>query len=222
MYPAFQLSQTVQEMRIHFWAIKREDLIVPSNISDLEGWGKIDQLTRLVLEHDLDRSPFAYTVEYDWEFSFYKITLNEVAELVDRACSQGMEFPATYFPPPRKERPVIQLYLYDKGLWCLDQQVGELQQDLLIYQELKERLDREKTPREEETDKLQLEFNRNLQWIRQVNMSRTQLEAQRNCIQDLMTVSREDQVTPTDTVRVEVAEGQSLSEAIFLALHNAS
>lgn len=220
MYPAFQLSQNVQEMRIHFWALKREDLIVPDNIKDYEGWSKIDQLTRLVLEHDLSCSGFEYTLDYDWDYSLYKIQLTGVAELVDQACTQKIEFPATYFPPPRKERPIIQLFLYDKGLWCLDQQVCELAQDLAIYQQLKQQLAEVETT--ENDDTLKQELTRNLQWIRQVNLSRTQIEAQRNCIQDLMTASMENQPEPEGPVRVEVTDGQTLSEAIFLALHNAS
>lgn len=220
MYPAFQLSQRVQEMRIHFWAIKREDLNVPDNISDYEGWSKIDQLTRLVLEHDLDRSGFEYTLEYDWDYSLYKITLDEVAKIVDQACAQGMEFESTYFPPPRRERPLIQMYLYNDGLWCLDQQVGELQHDLAIYQELKNALAAQKP--QENTDSLKQEFTRNLFWNRQANKARTTLAAQRNCIQDLMALTTEQQPEASGPVRVEVSEGQDLAEAIFLALHNAS
>lgn len=224
MYPAFQLSQNVQEMRIHFWALKREDLNIPENIQESEGWSKIDQLTRLVLEHDLDRSNFSYELDFSWDESCYIIRLSDTSTF-DSMYADGFEFEATYFPPPRRERPEIRLYLYNNGLWCLDQQLHEVQGDLAIYEQaicaynnFKKQAPAPKLP----ADELKRELTRNITWVKQVNKCRTTLDAQRNNLTELMNVSMESLPSGEGPVRVEVEEGQSLSEAIFLALHNQS
>ena len=221
MLSAYELSHRVQKLRLHSWALQREGIKLPKNIDNLDGSEKIRALTKAILEYDLKASGFEYTLTYD-EYSYlYRVELPSVAKLVDQACAHKVEFPATYFAPPRRERDVVQLYLYDEGLWVLDQQVDELRKDLEIYRNLEATLKKMDVKTASNPDEnLEQEFMRNLRWNRQVRMARTPLEIQRIHIRDIIAEYAPDiEEHEGSTVRVEVNEGQSLEEAIFMALN---
>ncbi len=221
MISAYELSDRIQSLRLHSWALQREGLKLPKNIDTMSGSEKYRTLAQSILEHDLKASGFEYTLTYDWDYYLFRVELPTVAKLVDQACAHKVDFPATYFAPPRRERDIVQLYLYDEGLWVLDQQVDELRKDLIIYRNLEETLTEQKVKAASNPDEnLEHEFMRNLRWNRQVRMARTPLQIQRVNIQEIMASYAPDlEEHDGSPVRVEVTEGQSLEEAIFVALN---
>lgn len=226
MLSAFELSYRVQELRLAYWAQDREDLVLPPELSKETGLNKIQFLAKLILNHDLKQSGFFYVLEFDENYSRFRIELPAVAQLVDQACMHNIHFEPTYFPPPRKEHPYVYIYPFDGGVYALDQQVCELQHDLQIYQKLQQDAATLELPAKKlsKQEKWQQEFARSLRWNRHARNAKTQIHMQRTLIDELIrtnTPNEEEDHPPTATapVRVEVEQGQTLEEALLLALY---
>jgi len=216
MISAEQLSKRVDALRLHSWALEKDSVELPEAVEQLDVVGKIEALMNVLLNDTLKKHGYEYTLNHDVDCRTFRIKIEALASLVDEACTLKKEFGPTHFPPPRRERPQIEIHYLDNGLWQASQQFLAFEKDLDIYNKLKEDVEATAKEADKEQDNLAAELTRNLFWLRQVHKTNTDEMLQQQCIQDVV-----QSMIPEGPVKVEVAQGQSLQDAIFSALHTA-